>query len=219
MEMFVWDDHICSISECHLSFLSPFRAKSSQTNREMSAIVKTNGNISLWCLGRLEDIFPTQIRLSQFAMCRLWFTKKRRFFHQVVVKNARLTEVSKPLKKLDPYKKLDSHCLAKQQETPAFPNPLRRKKTKTLSLNYWVVYNNRPFAAFHSCGTKPPCWDAKVVLGQDKQRILPFQIMYTSCWSCLSATFASQHGGFVPREWKAAKGIYRVLPEVASSPI
>ena len=127
---------------------------------------------------------------------------------------------SKPtIEKLDPYKKLDSHCLAKQQETPAFPNPLRRKKTKTLSLNYWVVYNNRPFAAFHSCGTKPPCWDAKVVLGQDKQRILPFKIMYTSCWSCLSSTFASQHGGFVPREWKAAKGIYKVLPEVASSPI
>ena len=29
---------------------------------------------------------------------------------------------------------------------------------------------NRPFAASHSCGTKPPCWRAKVALGQDKQR-------------------------------------------------
>ena len=25
---------------------------------------------------------------------------------------------------------------------------------------------------------------------------------------CPSATFASQHGGFVPREWQAAKGLY-----------
>ena len=29
------------------------------------------------------------------------------------------------------------------------------------------------------------------------------------CWSCPSATFASQHGGFVPREWKAAKSLAR----------
>ena len=34
--------------------------------------------------------------------------------------------------------------------------------------------SNRPFAAFHSRGTKPPCWDAKIALGQDKQRKLPF---------------------------------------------
>ena len=31
--------------------------------------------------------------------------------------------------------------------------------------------------------------------------------MYAFCWSCPSATFASQQGGFVPREWKAAKGL------------
>ena len=64
---------------------------------------------------------------------------------------------------------------------------------------------NRPFAAFHSRGTKPPCWDAKVALEQDKQRKFPSKIMYAFCWSCPTATFASQHGGFVPREWKAAK--------------
>ena len=29
------------------------------------------------------------------------------------------------------------------------------------------------------------------------------------CSSCTSVTFASQHGGFVPREWKAAKGLLR----------
>ena len=27
------------------------------------------------------------------------------------------------------------------------------------------------------------------------------------CLSCPSATFASQHGDFVPREWQAAKGL------------
>ena len=40
---------------------------------------------------------------------------------------------------------------------------------------------NRPFAACHSRGTKPPCWDTKVTLGQDKQRKLPFKIMYAFC--------------------------------------
>ena len=51
------------------------------------------------------------------------------------------------------------------------------------------------------------CWRAKVALGQDKQRKLPFQIMYVFCLSCPSATFALQRGGFVPREWLAAKGL------------
>ena len=40
------------------------------------------------------------------------------------------------------------------------------------------IERNRPFAASHSRGTKPPCWNAKVALGQDKQRKLPFKIMY-----------------------------------------
>ena len=51
------------------------------------------------------------------------------------------------------------------------------------------------------------CWRAKVALGQDKQRKLPFQIMYVFCLSCPSATFALQRGGFVPREWLAAKSV------------
>ena len=68
--------------------------------------------------------------------------------------------------------------------------------------------HNTPFAACHSRGTKPPCWDAKVSLGQDKRRKLPFKILYAICFSCPSATFASQHGGFVlPCEWQAAKGL------------
>ena len=66
---------------------------------------------------------------------------------------------------------------------------------------------NRPFAASHLRGTKPPCWRAQVTLGQDKQRKLPFQIMYVFCLSCPSATLALQRGGFVPGEWLAAKGL------------
>ena len=68
----------------------------------------------------------------------------------------------------------------------------------------YISPTNRPFAACHSRGTKPPCWNAKVALGQDKQRRLPFKIMYALSWSYPSATFASQHGGFVPREWQRA---------------
>ena len=79
---------------------------------------------------------------------------------------------------------------------------------KSLQTNH-----NRLFAASHSHGTKPPCWRAKVVLGQDKQRKLPFQIMYVFCLSCPSATFALQRGGFVPhaRKWLAAKSLLEVI--------
>ena len=77
---------------------------------------------------------------------------------------------------------------------------------------------NRSFAPCHSRGTKPPSWDAKVALGQDKQRKLPFKIMYAFCSSCLSANFASQHGGFVPRVWQAAKGLYLSFNHCVSSP-
>ena len=41
-----------------------------------------------------------------------------------------------------------------------------------------IFKDNGPFAASHSHGTKPPCWRAKVAQGQDKQRKLPFKIMY-----------------------------------------
>ena len=60
---------------------------------------------------------------------------------------------------------------------------------------------DRPFAAFHSRGTKLPCWNAKVVLGQDQQKAHIILNGNFLCLSCPSATFASQHGGFVPREW------------------
>ena len=32
--------------------------------------------------------------------------------------------------------------------------------------------------------------------------------MYVFCLSCPSAAFALQRGGFVPREWLAAKGLF-----------
>ena len=76
---------------------------------------------------------------------------------------------------------------------------------------------NRPFAASSSRGTKPPRWRAKVALGQDKQKTYTGEYIIVNgnflCLSCPSATFALQHGGFVPREWPAAKGrSVQVLP-------
>ena len=66
---------------------------------------------------------------------------------------------------------------------------------------------NRPFAASHSRGTKPPFWRAKVALKQDKQKtyiILNGKFLFLSC---PSVTSSLQHGSFVPREWLAAKGL------------
>ena len=45
------------------------------------------------------------------------------------------------------------------------------------------------------------------IIKRKRKRKLPFKIMYAFCWSCPSATFASQYGGFVPPEWQAAKGL------------
>ena len=67
---------------------------------------------------------------------------------------------------------------------------------------------NRPFAASHWCGTKPPRWRAKVALGQDKQKTYIIWNSNFLCLSCPSATFALQHGSFEPREWLAAKGLF-----------
>ena len=55
-------------------------------------------------------------------------------------------------------------------------------------------------AARRSFGTKPPCWRAKVVLGQDKQKAYMILNGNFLCLSCPSVTFALQHGGFVPCE-------------------
>ena len=69
------------------------------------------------------------------------------------------------------------------------------------------VSENRPFAACHSRSTKSPCRDAKVALGQDQQKAYIILNGNFLCLSCPSATFASRHGGFVPREWQAAKDL------------
>ena len=68
------------------------------------------------------------------------------------------------------------------------------------------IHSLGPLQLAYSRGIKPPYWRAKVPLGQDKQRKLPFKIMYAFYLSCPSATFALQHGGFAPRELLAAKG-------------
>ena len=73
-----------------------------------------------------------------------------------------------------------------------------------------VDRNSRPFAARHSCGKNMPCWRAKVALRQNTQKAY---IILNGNFLCLSrprATFALQHGGFLPREWLAAKGLLSV---------
>ena len=66
-----------------------------------------------------------------------------------------------------------------------------------------IILGNRPFAR----GTKPPYWRAKVALGQDKQKAYIILNGNFLCLSCPSATLALQYGGFVPRDWLAAKGL------------
>ena len=46
--------------------------------------------------------------------------------------------------------------------------------------------------------------DAKVALWQDQQKAYIILNGNFLCLSSPSATFASQHGSFIPREWKAA---------------
>ena len=69
------------------------------------------------------------------------------------------------------------------------------------------VTDNRPFAASHSSGTKPPCWTP---LGHGKQKASIILNGNFLRLSCPSATFALQHCGFVPREWQATKGLFRL---------
>ena len=111
---------------------------------------------------------------------------------------------------LDPNMTFNGHIAS--LTSPLFVNISSNKSGATLFLLRCTVYYPKFPAACHSRGTKQPCWDAKVAMGQDKQRKLPFKIMYAFCWSCPSATFASQHGGFVPREWQATKGLFILGP-------
>ena len=110
--------------------------------------------------------------------------------------------------------------LSRQNQKPHGKNKIPHGKTKNLKTknskpktSHWLRFSvqNRLFAGFHLRGTKPANCEAKVALGQEKQRKLPFKIMYAFCWSCPSATFASQYAGFVPREWKPAKGLLHIF--------
>ena len=71
--------------------------------------------------------------------------------------------------------------------------------------------SNRPFGASHSRGTKPPRWRAKIALGQDKQRRLPFKIIHAFCLFSAGETFALQHRGFVPRNGQLQRAYYRTV--------
>ena len=80
------------------------------------------------------------------------------------------------------------------------------EKIATFRIYFEVA--NRLVAASHSRGTKPPCWRANVALRQDKQKANIILDNNCLCLSYPSVTFALQHGGFVPRECLAAKGLF-----------
>ena len=62
----------------------------------------------------------------------------------------------------------------------------------------WIscAVKNRPFAVSHSCGSGTRQTKGTHNLNGN-----------FLCLSSPSATFALQHGGYVPREWLAAKGL------------
>ena len=97
----------------------------------------------------------------------------------------------------------------RKYENRLFPHSCKQRHQREARVDkiQWFVWTS-PFTANHSRGTKSPCWRANVALGQDRQRKLPFRIMYAFYLSCPSATFALQDGGCVPCEWLAAKGAY-----------
>ena len=73
-----------------------------------------------------------------------------------------------------------------------------------LQLAILVVQNRR-------AGTQKSHWD-KTNIGKYRLKLSAF------CWSCPRANFVSQHGGFVPRVWQAAKGLYLSFNHCVSSP-
>ena len=85
--------------------------------------------------------------------------------------------------------------------------PGRRTKLAAPGIPSRSHLGDRLFAASHSRGTKPRCSRTKVVLGQDQQKTHVILDDNFLCLSCPSATFALQHGGFVPREWLAVMGL------------
>ena len=101
-----------------------------------------------------------------------------------------------------------------------FENPRRGRQTRNFTTNVPKILdlksaseqifseNWRWVPLFHSRGTKPAYWDAKVALGQDQQKAYIILNGDFLCFSCPSAAFASQYAGFVPREWKPAKSLF-----------
>ena len=83
--------------------------------------------------------------------------------------------------------------------SPPVHKPLRNNP---LQLAIHVVQNRR-------AGEQKSHWDNK----QNTCIILNGNLL---CLSCPSATFALQHGGFVPREWLAAKGLLPFLCVIKS---
>ena len=92
------------------------------------------------------------------------------------------------------------------QTFPAFRSSEQTQRNQTEAPRV-----NRPFAASHSGGTKPQCWRAKNRSGTRQIRAYIILNGNFLCLSCPSATFALQHGGFVPREWLAVKGLFHTL--------
>ena len=58
-------------------------------------------------------------------------------------------------------------------------------------------------------GTQKLHWD------KTNKRNYHLKLCMAFCWSCASA---SQHGGFVPREWQAAKGLLQLEPLLRLGP-
>ena len=144
--------------------------------------------LSLVSVNRLQPSLP--------PVTQQWSTQRRQRSHERTAKkknNMRPAQLSFPfLGKAK--RKLFPKLLAGAVERMY----MRTAKIGPLQLAIHVVQNL-------------PCWRAKVALGQDKQRKLPFQIMYVFCLSCPGATFALQRGGFVPRESLAAKGLLGLI--------
>ena len=78
-----------------------------------------------------------------------------------------------------------------------------------------VLHNaqsNRSLAASHSRGTKPPCWRAKSQWNKPTNKgKYHLKILYAILFVMSQCDFALQHGGFVSREWPAAKGLFNPI--------
>ena len=77
------------------------------------------------------------------------------------------------------------------------------KQPHYLRLFLSIHHINRPFAASHSRGTKPPCWRAKVALGQDKQKAYMSLNDNFLCLTCPARLLLFSK----ERQWLSKKGL------------